>query len=103
MELARYDIRVNAIEPGTVDTPIIKEAYMADVIERLKQNPGLPINRRASAGDMVGAVMFLCSEAASYMTGSSILVDGGGLAGGQLPQDVLEAYEKSKTDGPQQA
>ena len=98
LEFARYGIRVNAVEPGTVDTPIVKDAYLAGLMESLRQNPGLPINRLASGCDMVGAVMFLCSEAANYMTGSSILVDGGGLAGGQLPQDALHEYEKTKTD-----
>ena len=72
-------------------------------MENLTENPGTPINRLASASDMVGAVMFLCSEAASFMTGSSILVDGGGLAGSQMPRDVLQAYEKAKTDRTRQA
>ncbi len=98
LELARYGIRVNAVEPGTVDTLIIKDAYLAGLMESLTENPGTPINRLARGGDMVGAVMFLCSEAANYMTGSSLLVDGGGFAGSQMPQDALREYEKAKAD-----
>ena len=98
LELARYGIRVNAVEPGTVDTFIVKDAYLAGLMESLAENPGTPINRLANGSDMVGAVMFLCSEAANFMTGSSILVDGGGFAGSQLPQQVLREYEKAKAD-----
>jgi len=98
LELARYGIRVNAVEPGTVDTLIVKDAYLAGLMESLTENPGTPINRLASGRDMVGAVMFLCSEAANYMIGSSVLVDGGGFAGSQMPRDVLREYEKAKAD-----
>ena len=98
LELARYGIRVNAVEPGAVDTLIVKDAYLAGFMETLQQDPGTPINRLAVGYDMVGAVMFLCSEAANYMTGSSILVDGGGFAGSQLPDAVLREYEKAKSD-----
>lgn len=98
LELARYGIRVNAVEPGTVDTLIVKDAYLASLMESLTENPGTPINRLASGGDMVGAVLFLCSQAANFMTGSSVLVDGGGFAGVQMPRDVLRAYEKAKAE-----
>ena len=103
LELARYGIRVNAVEPGAVDTLIVKDAYLAGLMESLTADPGTPINRLADGCDMVGAVMFLCSEAANYMTGSSILVDGGGFAGSQMPQYVLREYEKAKTDRIEQA
>ena len=103
LELVRYGIRVNAVEPGSADTLIIKDAYLAGMMDSLAKNPGTPINRLAIGRDMVGAVMFLCSEAASFMTGSSIMVDGGGLAGSQLPRDVLQAYENAKTDRTRQA
>ncbi len=98
LELARFDIRVNSIEPGTVDTLIVKDDYLAGLLASLQENPGTPINRLARGSDMVGAVLFLCSEAASYMTGASILVDGGGYAGSQLPDDVLRAYENAKNE-----
>lgn len=98
LEFARYGIRVNAVEPGAVDTLIVKDAYLAGFMETLQQDPGTPINRLALGRDLVGAVMFLCSEAANFMTGSSILVDGGGFAGSQLPENVLREYEKAKSD-----
>ncbi|MCY3781816.1 MAG: SDR family NAD(P)-dependent oxidoreductase [Chloroflexi bacterium] len=98
LELARFGIRVNAVEPGTADTLIVKDAYLAGMMDSLAKNPGTPINRLAIGRDMVGAVMFLCSKAADYMTGSSIMVDGGAFAGSQMPQYVLHEYEKTKTD-----
>ena len=98
LELARFGIRVNSIEPGTVDTSIVKDGYLSGLIESMSENPGLPLNRLARGSDMVGAVLFLCSEAAAYMTGAAILVDGGGYAGSQLPDDVLRAYEIAKNE-----
>jgi gluconate 5-dehydrogenase/2-deoxy-D-gluconate 3-dehydrogenase len=103
LELARDGIRVNAVEPGAVDTLIVKDSYLAAYMDALQQAPGTPINRIALGDDLVGAVMFLCSEASNFMTGSSILVDGGGLAGSQLPENVLREYEKAKTADTRQA
>ena len=96
LELARHGIRVNAVEPGMVDTPIVKDPYLDGLLAAARENPGLPINRLARGSDMVGAALFLCSEAASYMTGAAILVDGGGFAGSQLPDDALRAYDESR-------
>lgn len=103
LELARYGIRVNAVEPGAVDTLIVKDAYLSGYMETLQQDPGTPINRIAKGYDMVGAVMFLCSEAANYMTGSSVLVDGGGFAGSQMPENALRDYENAESDRTPQA
>ena len=96
LELARHGIRVNAVEPGMVDTPIVKDQHLEGLLAAARENPGLPINRLARGSDMVGAALFLCSEAASYMTGAAILVDGGGFAGSQLPDDALRAYDESR-------
>ena len=96
LEFARYGIRVNAVEPGAVDTLIVKDDYLAGLLATMQKDPGLPINRLAEGKDLVGATLFLCSEAASYITGASILVDGGGYAGSQMPDDVLRAYESGK-------
>ena len=75
-ELGPSGVRVNAVAPGVVDTPLtapIKanpdwyKAYGAKAI----------LNRWARADEMVGATVFLASEASSYVTGSVIFVDGG--------------------------
>ena len=96
IEFARYGIRVNAVEPGSVDTLIVKDDYLAGLMADMQVDPGLPINRLAEGRDLVGAALFLCSEAAAYITGASIMVDGGGFAGSQMPDDVLRAYESAK-------
>ena len=62
LELARYGIRVNAVEPGAVDTMIVKDDYLLDMTATQRENPGLPMNRLARGSDMVGAALFLCSE-----------------------------------------
>ena len=95
LELARHGIRVNAVEPGDIDTQIVKDEYLARMLTDLA-NRGLPINRRGTGGDLVGAALFLCSEASAYMTGAAILVDGGDFAGSQLPDEVLRAYAAMK-------
>ena len=97
LELGRQGIRVNAVEPGAVDTLIVKDEYLKDVLAAWDEDPGLPLNRIAKAEDMVGAALFLCSDAAAYITGASILVDGGGFAGDLLPDGVLRAYDKMMT------
>lgn len=75
-ELAKYEIRVNAIAPGVIETPMteftrsnhnILDAYLRHV----------PMNRTAQPQELVGPVAFLCSNAASYVTGAILPVDGG--------------------------
>ena len=73
---AREGIRVNAIAPGWVDTPLTKTlredpARDAAILART------PLGRWAVPGDIAGAVVFLCSPAARYITGAVLPVDGG--------------------------
>jgi len=77
LELASYNIRVNAIAPGIVKTEMTK--YLWSGQETLKQSESaIPLGGRlAEPADMVGAALFLASEASSYITGDTILVDGG--------------------------
>ncbi len=78
-ELASYNIRVNAIAPGSVRTKILE--YLLSDPEALKQEEAqIPLGRIAEPGDIIGTALFLASEASSYITGHTILVDGGGLA-----------------------
>jgi len=75
-ELGKYNIRVNALVPGVVDTPLTQQ---------IKQNKKwyeayaskTALGRWAKPHEMVGAVLLLVSEAGSYITGTAIIVDGG--------------------------
>ncbi len=69
-------IRVNAVAPGVIDTPMT--APMASVPEILDAELAhIPMGRLGTTGEVVGAVQFLCSSAASYITGHTLVVDGG--------------------------
>jgi len=87
MQLAPYDMRVNAVCPGLVDTPIWHRSDKAMemetgstvkmVVESSIESMQLKIGRAGTTDDIAGAVSFLCSKDASYMTGQAINVCGG--------------------------
>lgn len=78
-ELAQYDIRVNAIAPGTVSTDLTRSlAPDVEELERLAQTH-IPLGRLGSPADMAQAVDFLSSPTSSYVTGHVLVVDGGWL------------------------
>jgi NAD(P)-dependent dehydrogenase (short-subunit alcohol dehydrogenase family) len=84
LELAPYNIRVNAIAPGAVRTRLLEalfahlpEEQMESEIRRLGES--MPLKRVALPDDMVGAMIYLASPAAAYTTGEVIVVDGGAL------------------------
>jgi len=78
------NIRVNCICPGDTDTPMLRvearqlgeneKTFLDDAAER-------PLQRIGTPQDIAQAVLYLCSDTASYVTGSTLVVDGGGLAG----------------------
>ena len=76
VELGAKNIRVNAIAPGLVDTKfasaIVKNPALVDKIVG-----GIPLGRYAQPAEMAGAAVFLVSDAASYVTGHTLVVDGG--------------------------
>ncbi|MFC1893716.1 SDR family NAD(P)-dependent oxidoreductase [Chloroflexota bacterium] len=75
-ELASYNIRVNAIAPSTVRTDFTRNLWSNP--ERLDQYVAtVPLGRIAEASDIVGATLYLASDASSYITGQTIVVDGG--------------------------
>jgi NAD(P)-dependent dehydrogenase (short-subunit alcohol dehydrogenase family) len=82
----RYPIRVNSLHPGSVDTPMMDSIYaryvevgMSPSVEAAKSaaNAARPLGRMARPEDIAGGIVFLCSPAASFMTGSELVIDGG--------------------------
>jgi NAD(P)-dependent dehydrogenase (short-subunit alcohol dehydrogenase family) len=73
-ELSPYGIRVNALAPGIVDTPILRDHSAEWFAERAGR---IPLGRLGSVADMADVVTFLASPASSYITGQTIVADGG--------------------------
>jgi 3alpha(or 20beta)-hydroxysteroid dehydrogenase len=74
VELAPFGIRVNTVFPGLIDTPI-NDSAPPEMMERWAADT--PLGRIGQPGDVAGVVAFLASDAASFMTGAEIAVDGG--------------------------
>ena len=74
-ELGNAGIRVNLVAPGPVDTAMAKQVHTADI--RADYHDTIPLNRYGHEEEIAEAVWFLCSEAASYVNGQTLAVDGG--------------------------
>ena len=74
-EYAAHGVRVNAICPGTVDTPMFRASMVPDVIERLVATN--PTGRLADATEIAEVALWLCEDAPGFLTGQAIAVDGG--------------------------
>ncbi len=86
LELARYQINVNAIAPGLTDTRILKEARIQRLLEQERCHSSVPWGRIGQPEDITGAALFLASSESDYVTGATIVVDGGLSAGDLLPR-----------------
>jgi NAD(P)-dependent dehydrogenase (short-subunit alcohol dehydrogenase family) len=75
LECGRFGIRVNAIAPGPVETPAASTATLGESANRVTSM--IPLGRRASLDDIGDATLFLASPMASYITGQTLVVDGG--------------------------
>ena len=76
LEYARQHIRVNAVAPGTTLTPV-NERWVADEQTRQRITGGIPLGRVADPSEIAETILWLCSDAASYVTGVTLPVDGG--------------------------
>ncbi|MEI6622800.1 MAG: 3-oxoacyl-ACP reductase [Actinomycetes bacterium] len=77
VQFAREGIRVNALSPGPVDTPLLRELFAADPERAARRLVHIPMGRFATADEIAAAVAFLASDDAGFITASNFLVDGG--------------------------
>jgi NAD(P)-dependent dehydrogenase (short-subunit alcohol dehydrogenase family) len=77
VELARRGVRVNALCPGPVNTPLLQELYAKDEEAAQRRLVHLPMGRFAEAREIANGVLFLASDESSYVTAQTFLVDGG--------------------------
>ncbi len=94
LELAPYGITVNAVSPGATNTEINIPLYTPAIREALSRR--IPLGRIAEPSDMLGAVLFFASEEASYITGQTLLVDGGWGIADYTPSGEIEEIMKLK-------
>jgi len=77
VELARRGVRVNALCPGPVDTPLLQELYANDPEQAARRMVHLPMGRFARAEEIAAGAVFLAADESSYVTASTFLIDGG--------------------------
>jgi len=75
IELARHRIRVNTIQPGWTDTPGERKFFTEETLRQAGRN--IPLGRLGTPEEMAECVLFLCDPQHEYMTGATLLVDGG--------------------------
>jgi NAD(P)-dependent dehydrogenase (short-subunit alcohol dehydrogenase family) len=77
VQFAREGIRVNALSPGPVNTPLLQELFAKDQARAARRLVHIPMGRFADASEIAAAVAFLASDDSSFITASNFLVDGG--------------------------
>jgi NAD(P)-dependent dehydrogenase (short-subunit alcohol dehydrogenase family) len=77
VQFARQGVRVNALSPGPVNTPLLRELFAKDPERAARRLVHVPLGRFAEPEEIAAAVAFLASDDSSFMTASNFLVDGG--------------------------
>jgi len=86
VQFAREGVRVNALCPGPVNTPLLQELFAKDTDRAARRLVHVPMGRFAEPSEMANAVLFLASDESSFITASTFLVDGGISAAYVTPQ-----------------
>jgi NAD(P)-dependent dehydrogenase (short-subunit alcohol dehydrogenase family) len=76
LDCARQGIRVNAVCPGTIETPLAQKYYAERGLPMPNDSPRIPMGRVGRPHEVAQVALFLCSSASAYMTGASLPVDG---------------------------
>ena len=87
LELAEHGITVNAVAPGEVSTPMTGQH---DVDPTTEDRLAIPVGRPASAHEIAQAVVFLADPGSTYVTGTSVVVDGGLLLMAAVANQLVE-------------
>jgi NAD(P)-dependent dehydrogenase (short-subunit alcohol dehydrogenase family) len=77
VQFAKQGVRVNALCPGPVDTPLLRELFAKDPVAAARRLVHVPMGRFARAEEIASAALFLASDESSYVNASTFLVDGG--------------------------
>jgi NAD(P)-dependent dehydrogenase (short-subunit alcohol dehydrogenase family) len=77
VEFARSGVRVNALCPGPIDTPLLQELFAKDPERAARRLVHVPMGRFGSAEEIANGALFLASDESSYVTASTFLIDGG--------------------------
>jgi len=83
-EWGRYNIQVNNISPGYIRTEIVQQLIEKGIHDPTKMAKRTPLGRMGEVDDLVGPAIFLCSSMSDFVTGHTLVVDGGWLANGHL-------------------
>jgi NAD(P)-dependent dehydrogenase (short-subunit alcohol dehydrogenase family) len=77
VEFGHRGVRVNALCPGPVNTPLLRELFASDPAKAARRLIHVPMGRFAEANEIARAALFLASDDSTYVTASTFLVDGG--------------------------
>ncbi len=89
VEFARRGVRVNALCPGPINTPLLQELFASDPDKAARRLVHLPMGRFGEPEEIASAALFLASDDSSYITASTFMVDGG-LSGAYLTPETGE-------------
>lgn len=98
VEWARYGIRVNALSPGSTETPELSAKMRSDAARYAAVKEMIPLGRPAAPEEMLGMAVFLSSRASDYITGQTFPVDGGWTVS-SLPASVMFAARRDTEHG----